>query len=71
MNPGAPRITICAVFVFFSITLQAQEGPALRHQQATNQIKRAAAELSARCLSDASSLDDWKQRRPQLRHQLL
>jgi len=38
---------------------------------ATNHLKRVAAELSAHCLSDVRSLDDWKQRRPELRRQLL
>ena len=37
---------------------------------ATNQLKRTAAEMSARCLSDVRTLDDWKKQRPELRRQL-
>ena len=38
---------------------------------ATNQLKRLAADISARCLTDVRTLDDWKARRPELRRQLL
>ena len=44
-------------------------------QQATDQIReyfrRSTAQLSERALADISSLEDWQQRRPQLRRQLL
>ena len=71
MNPGLFRAAVSAVFVLSSSSLRAQESAAQRHQMATNHLKRVAAELSARCLSDLLSLDHWKQRRPELRRQLL
>lgn len=51
--------------------LSAQESAAQRHQMATNQLKRVAAEMSARCLEDVRTLDDWTGRRAELRRQLL
>lgn len=38
---------------------------------ATNQLKRVAAEMSARCLEENRSLDEWKEQRVELRRQLL
>jgi len=38
---------------------------------ATNHLKKAAADISARCLKDIRTLDDWKKQRPELRRQLL
>src|SRR3989441_13116599 len=52
-------------------SLRAQETPAQRHEMATNQLKRIAAEMSARCLSDVRTLDDWQKQRVELRRQLL
>src|SRR5438445_9324140 len=71
MNSGLFRATASAVLAFSSLNLQAQENAAQRHQMATNHLKRVAAELSAHCLSDVHTLDDWKQRGPDLRRQLL
>jgi cephalosporin-C deacetylase-like acetyl esterase len=71
MNPSLFRATASAVLVLSSLHLQAQENAAQRHQIATNHLKRVAAELSTRCMSDIRTLDDWKQRRPDLRRQLL
>jgi cephalosporin-C deacetylase-like acetyl esterase len=59
-----------AVVWLSSFGLLAQETAAQRHEMATNQLKRIAAEMSARCLSDIRTLDDWKQPRPELRRQL-
>src|SRR5919108_3583652 len=52
-------------------SLAAQETAAQRHEMATNQVKRITAEMSARCLSDVHSLEDWKKQQPELRRQLL
>ena len=49
----------------------AQESAVQRHEMATNQLKRLAAEMSARSLNDVRSLDDWKRKRDELRRQLL
>src|SRR5262245_17227630 len=62
--------------VFFTIllsswNLSAQETAAQRHEMATNQLKRLTAEMSANCLNDVRSLDDWKKQRPEVRRQLL
>ena len=54
-----------------TFSLQAQETAAQRHEMATNSLKRVVATISARCLSDIQSLDDWKLQRSELRRQLL
>ena len=47
-----------------------QGGVAERHEQATNQLKRAAMEVSERCLTNIQKLADWQSARPELRRQL-
>ena len=59
------------ISIFASCHLAAQESAAQRHEMATNQLKRIAAEISANCLNDIRTLDDWKKARPELRRQLL
>src|SRR5262245_8161058 len=60
------------VLVYFvSWPLLAQDTAAQRHEMATNQLKRLAAEMTACCLNDVRSLDDWKKQQPELRRQLL
>jgi hypothetical protein len=59
-----------AVFLSSS-NLMAQESAGQRHEMATNQLKKVAADISARCLKAVRSLDDWKKQRPELRRQLL
>ena len=49
----------------------AEDTPVQRHEMATNHLKRIAAEMSTRCLSDIRTLDDWRKQRPELRRQLL
>jgi hypothetical protein len=34
-------------------------------------LQRAAAEMSVKCLSDVSTLEDWQEKRPELRRRLL
>src|SRR3989454_12839212 len=62
---------ISAVVALCSYHALAQETPAQRHEMATNQLKRLAAEMSVRCLAEVHSVDDWKKQRPGLRRQLL
>jgi cephalosporin-C deacetylase-like acetyl esterase len=60
------------VFVLFLARhLMAQETAVQRHEMATNQLKRLAAEMTAGCLNDIRTLDDWEKQRPKLRRQLL
>jgi hypothetical protein len=69
-----PAKTLCAagaVVFFASCPLLAQESAAQRHELATNQLKRLAAEMSNRCLKDIRALDDWQKRRAGLRQELL
>lgn len=47
-----------------------QGGVAERHEQATNQLKRAAMEVSERCLTNIQKLADWQSARPELLRQL-
>src|SRR2546425_2621169 len=70
MNPQTTRAA-CVAILLSTSHLIAQETAGQRHEMATNQLKRIAAEMSARCLSDIRTLDDWKKPRPELRRQLL
>lgn len=62
---------ICLSILVAVCKLVAQESPAQRHEMATNQLKRIAAEMSTRCLSEIRTLDDWNKQRIELRRQLL
>src|SRR5258705_13638529 len=62
---------ICILLLLSPCSLRAQETPAQRHEAATNHLKKVAAEISARCLSDVRSFDDWEKQRPERRRQLL
>jgi cephalosporin-C deacetylase-like acetyl esterase len=42
-----------------------------RHQQVLQYLKRTAAEISERCLSDIQSREDWDRQRPNMQRQLL
>jgi len=70
MTPYGTRAA-CIVILLSATTLRAQETAGQRHGMATNQLIRIAAEMSARCLSDVRTLDDWKKQRVELRRQLL
>lgn len=62
MNTRAvlPALVSTLAFPLFSL---AQEGPVQRHEMATNQLKRAAVEISERCLTEIKSLPDWEKER--------
>ena len=60
-----------AVLLLSSLRLLAQETPAQRLEMATNQLRQIAAGISARCLDDHPTLEDWKKHRLELRRQLL
>ena len=62
---------VSSIFVLCGAGLDAQESPAQRQEMATNQLQRIAAEMSAQCLRDVQTLDDWKKRRNELRRELL
>lgn len=51
--------------------LSAQDSAAQRHAQATNQLPRVTREMSARCLEEVHSLDEWQRQRAQRRRELL
>ncbi len=70
MKPKAPYAA-GVVLLFVSWHLMAQDSAAQRQEMATNQLKRLAAEMTAQCLNDVRTLDDWKKRQPELRRQLL
>lgn len=59
------------ILLLASWHLMAQDTPAQRHEMATNQLKRLAAAMTAHCLDDVRTLDDWKKQRLELRRQLL
>src|SRR5687767_1105066 len=66
-----PRHCPVLLLLLLTLRLEAQESVAARLEMATNHLKQVAAELSARCLTNISSLDDWQQKRPVLRSQLM
>lgn len=67
-----PGITLLsALFLLSSCHLFSQENAAQRHETATNQLRRVAAEMSARCLNDIQTVGDWEKQRAELRRQLL
>jgi hypothetical protein len=68
---AAARYAIGILVIFVSAHLMAQETAAQRHEMTTNQLKRLAAEMTAQCLDNVRSLDDWKKQQPELRRQLL
>src|SRR5262245_4291704 len=70
MKATSPH-AICTAILLTALRLSAQETAAQRHEMATNQLRRLAAEMSARCLSDIPTLDEWKKQRGELRRQLL
>jgi len=70
MKPKTTR-PVCVDFLLSTFHLMAQEAAAQRDEMAANQLKRIAAEVSARCLSDNRTLDDWKEQRSGLRRLLL
>ena len=49
----------------------AQEAAPERQALATNQLQRVTMEMSARCLEDVRTLDDWERQRAQRRRELL
>ena len=59
------------LIIFASSHLMAQDTAAQRHEMATNQLKRLVVEMTAQCLNDIRSLDDWKRQQPEFRRQLL
>ena len=69
MNAQLARFASIVVLLS-SLPLCAQESAVQRHAMATNQLKQLNAEISARCLNDIKTLDDWKKQRPQLERQL-
>lgn len=65
---------ITAVFVGLLICVwhvPGQENAAQRHAMATNHLKQVVMEMSERCLDEVQTLDGWKQRRGEVRRQLL
>jgi cephalosporin-C deacetylase-like acetyl esterase len=48
-----------------------QENAARRHERMVEHLKKTAAEISSRSLSDIRTLQDWKEKRPSVRRELL
>lgn len=64
------RIQIHFLVWLTTLSVMGQGGVAERHEQATNHLKRVAAEISARCLTNISSAEDWRAAQPELLRQL-
>ncbi|MGH9845592.1 MAG: acetylxylan esterase [Blastocatellia bacterium] len=71
MKTATARIIIGIAILLPLIHAQAQETPVRRHEMVIEHLKKTAAELSARALSDVHSLADWQRQRPALRKELL
>ena len=71
MKTATAQIIIGIALLLPLIHAQAQETPARRHQMVIEHLKKTAAEISARALSDVHSLADWQRQRPELRRELL
>ena len=67
------KIFASSVLIIFvgACNLSAQESAADRQATATNHLKRIITDMSARCLTDIKTLDDWQKQRPVLRRQFL
>ena len=70
MKPQIARATLISILLLPS-NLMAQESAAQRHTMATNHLKQVAAQMSARCLDDIRTLEDWQKQRSEVRRQLL
>jgi len=64
-------VTGAAAVLLLSWSARGQETPAQRHELATNHLKQVVAGMSARCLNEIKTLEEWKKQRPELRRQLL
>lgn len=54
-----------------AVPVFAQDSAAQRHAAATNHLIRVTTEMSARCLEDVGTLQDWQRQREQRRTELL
>jgi len=70
MKAAASSLTGLLV-LFVSWQVVAQDTAEQRHEMATNQLKRLAAEMTGQCLNGVLTLDQWKEQQPALRRQLL
>src|SRR5712672_1562732 len=61
--------TVTVLLLAWSV--RGQETAAQRHEMATNHLKQVVGGISARCLSEIKTLEEWKKQRPELRRQLL
>src|SRR5207247_914493 len=62
---------IAALTLLGAASARPQEGPMQRHERVIEFMKKTAADLSARCLADITSLDAWQRRRADARRELL
>src|SRR5262245_17643651 len=51
--------------------VSAQENAARRHERLVEFLKKTAAEISSRSLTDIRTLKDWQEKRPSVRRHLL
>ena len=70
MKTQLARSVFATLLCLGAANLFAQESPAQRHALATNQLLRTATAISARCLTEVRTLDDWQKQQPGLRRQL-
>jgi poly(3-hydroxybutyrate) depolymerase len=66
-----PALVGVAVLLLPLITARAEQTPAGRHAMVIEHLKKTAAAISDRSLSDVRSLEDWTRGRPAARRELL
>src|SRR2546422_6006733 len=62
---------LAAFLLLIALPVVGQENAARRHERAIEHLKSVAAGLSSRSLSDVKSLEEWKEKCPALRRELL
>jgi cephalosporin-C deacetylase-like acetyl esterase len=72
LRTSLDKVLIFALsFLCCDTSAQAQENASTRHEQLLQFLKKTAASISSRPLPDIQNLEAWRQRRPELRRQLL
>ena len=67
----APSLALVCLLLLVPTCIYSQENAARRHERVVEHLKKTAAEISARSLSDIRTLDDWIAKRPAVRRELL
>lgn len=64
-------LVVIGILLLPLFSARAQEGAARRHALVIEHLKRTAAEISERALTEVNSLEDWQRQRPRRRSEVL